>query len=81
MERTAEITIEFSDSKITKTLYRTLLPEIMSAPTFKTKVNIVFLEQKIKITIEADTTSSLRAALNSYLSWISSILKTLKHVR
>jgi len=77
LERIAEITIEFNSSETAKTLYKALLPETMSAPTFKTKVNIVFLEQKIKITIEADTTSSLRAALNSYLSWISSILKLL----
>ena len=80
MVRKAIIEIEVKKTEEAKTLYKALIPEAKSAPTSKTKAKIYASKQKIKIIIETDTTSSLRAALNSYLSWVSSILKTLKRL-
>jgi len=77
----AIVEVEVEGAKEARTLYMALMPETKSSPTDKTSARIYVSKQKIKITIETDTTSSLRAALNSYLSWISSILKTLKYLK
>ncbi len=81
MVRKATVEIEVEENMEAETVYAALLPETMSAPTSRTKAKIYASKQKIKIIIETDTTSSLRAALNSYLSWVSSILKTLKYLK
>lgn len=80
MKRKAIIELKINPEYI-NSIYKAIFPETVSAPTSRTKVMIKCEKQKIKIIIETDTTSSLRAALNSYLSWISSIFKTLKYVK
>lgn len=81
MVRKAIVEVEVEGVKEARTLYMAIMPETKLSPTAKTNAEIYISKQKIKIIIETDTTSSLRAALNSYLSWISSILKTLKYLK
>jgi len=81
LARKAIVEVEVERAKEAETLYMAIMPETKSSPTSKTSAEIYVSNQKIKIIIETDTTSSLRAALNSHLSWISSILKTLKHLK
>jgi len=81
MKRKARIVLEFDSEEEARIIYEAVLPEAKSMPTERTKAFIVKENNLIELTIEADSTSSLRAALNSYLSWFSSILKTVKYVR
>ncbi|OYT59662.1 MAG: hypothetical protein B6U75_03355 [Desulfurococcales archaeon ex4484_217_1] len=81
MKRKARIVLEFDSEEEARIIYEAVLPEAKSMPTERTKASIIKENNLIELTIEADSTSSLRAALNSYLSWFSSILKTVKYVR
>ncbi len=53
-------------------MVRSLSPESGRAVP-KTQVNISETNQGVLLTIEAETTNALRAALNSYLRWFNCI--------
>jgi len=81
MKREAHIILEFDSEEEARVVYEAVLPEAKSMPTERTKAFIAREGNKVELVVEADSTSSLRAALNSYLSWFSSILNTVKYVR
>lgn len=68
---TAQIAIEIESSEMAEILCRALRPETLDVPSDRaitqvhTKENILILE------IQADDLTALRAAANSFLSWIS----------
>jgi tRNA threonylcarbamoyladenosine modification (KEOPS) complex Pcc1 subunit len=64
----------FDDSKL---VYDVLKPEIKYRIP-KTKINIKIIDTILKIDIEANDISSLRAACNSYLRWINTALSVKK---
>lgn len=47
----------------------------------KTKVEVVSLEEKVVIRIEAEDQNALRAALNSYIRWANVAEETAKETR
>ncbi|RLG76299.1 MAG: hypothetical protein DRO23_01285 [Thermoprotei archaeon] len=81
MSYKALITLELDSGEEAKTVYEAILPEARNMPSERTRAFIIRDGKEIRLTVEADTSSSLRAALNSYLSWLSSIVKTVKYVR
>lgn len=81
MNYKALITLELDNEKDAKTVYEAVLPEAKNMPSERARAFIIRDGKEIRLTIEADTSSSLRAALNSYLSWLSSIVKTVRYVR
>ena len=66
----------FDDARI---VYNSLNPEIKHKIP-KTKIKVKFEETVLKIDIEANDISSLRAACNSYLRWINTALNVKKTV-
>jgi tRNA threonylcarbamoyladenosine modification (KEOPS) complex Pcc1 subunit len=70
--RKVEITVS-APRPIRKIIVGSLLPEAgRSVP--KTQVNISENNAGIQLVIEAETTNSLRAALNSYLRWLNCVV-------
>ncbi len=66
-----EISLTLPESE-RKIFLGSLEPEILN-PIPKTQINITETNAGVLLTITAETTSSLRAALNSYLRWLHSI--------
>ncbi|MCD6108417.1 MAG: hypothetical protein J7J89_02945 [Thermoplasmata archaeon] len=64
-----EFVLEFETEKEAKIIFNSLYPEIKHRIP-KTMVETKLSKSKIFLTICANTTSSLRAACNSYLRWI-----------
>lgn len=70
--RKAEILIEL-EPNVREIVIKSLSPELgRTVP--KTQVNISETNAGLKIIFNAETTSALRAALNSYLRWVNCIL-------
>jgi len=62
-----------------KIVLESLKPEIKNRIP-KTTININLSENILKLTLESDDLSSLRAAINSYLRWINTALNVKKSV-
>ena len=73
--RRVDISIELRQP-LQKIVLFSLLPEVSRAPVPKTQVNISETNVGILLTIEAENTNALRAALNSYLRWLDCIIST-----
>jgi tRNA threonylcarbamoyladenosine modification (KEOPS) complex Pcc1 subunit len=67
-----EISIEL-DAAIRKIVLGSLQPEIGSSVP-KTQVNISETNAGLVLSIEGETTSAIRAAMNSYLRWLNCII-------
>jgi len=57
-----------------------LSPEIMSAPSDRSTVSLDSHGSVLVIRISAQDLAALRAAMNSYLSWVSACLRTVDTV-
>ena len=71
--RTAKFEFVFKTSEEAKIVIKTLDPEIKNRIP-KTNVNIRAESKTIFLEITATDTSSLRAAINSYLRWINTAI-------
>jgi KEOPS complex subunit Pcc1 len=71
-----DISIELEEN-IRKILIQSLRPELEDQGA-RTQVEIIETENGIKLAIDANDISSLRAALNSYLRWVDCIISTAK---
>lgn len=80
MKRKAVIHIELPSEKMVKTLFKALLPETEKPSTSRSKISIEGESKKLILQIEAKDTSALRAALNSYLRWVSLVRNIYKAV-
>lgn len=77
--KSAEFVFIFDTNEEARIVAKSLDPEIKHKIP-KTKVDILTKEDKIILKISADDISSLRAACNSYLRWISVALDVEKTV-
>ena len=70
------VSISFElDKSARKIVYLSLLPELgRTVP--RTDVNVSETDSGITLSIDAEDSNALRAALNSYLRWINSIITT-----
>ncbi len=71
--------LDFENFDDAKVVYNSLNPEIKHKIP-KTKIKVKLKETVLKIDIEANDISSLRAACNSYLRWINTALSVKKTV-
>jgi tRNA threonylcarbamoyladenosine modification (KEOPS) complex Pcc1 subunit len=71
--------LDFENLDDARVVYDSLNPEIKHKIP-KTKIKVKFEENVLKINIEANDISSLRAACNSYLRWINTALSVKKTV-
>lgn len=71
-----KVNISFElDKSARKIVYLSLLPELgRTVP--RTDVGVSETDSGITLSIDAEDSNALRAALNSYLRWINSIITT-----
>ena len=69
----AEITIDLTTS-LAQLIESSLLPEVQRPTSERSNVTINVEGDILKINVEANDISALRAALNSYLRWVTTIL-------
>ncbi|KYH42531.1 MAG: hypothetical protein AYL33_002230 [Candidatus Bathyarchaeota archaeon B63] len=76
----ASLRLEFPTEREARILSDALRPETRSPATPRSRVMIEREESSLTLRFEANDTTALRAALNSYLSWLHmlrSVLNTL----
>ena len=66
--------VEIGDPDLVDILYKALRPETLSVPSDRARVTLMKKDGFLIITIKADDLTALRAAMNSYLAWISGSL-------
>lgn len=76
-------TIEFhlDSEEEARLLYDALLPETHSVPSDRAETAIFSTGQILRVEISASDLTALRAAMNSFLSWISACKRTLDSIR
>lgn len=72
MMHKARIEVELSSAHEAWALYVSLKPEALAMSSRGLTSTLMLEETKVEIRIEASSLSRLRAALNSYLRWLSS---------
>ncbi|MCD6480428.1 hypothetical protein J7L65_06590 [Candidatus Bathyarchaeota archaeon] len=80
MEAEAEITLELGEG-LPKLLERALKPEAETPATPRAKAHVEALGGRFRVVIEAQDTTALRAAVNSYLRWVEGCLSALRGLR
>ncbi len=68
------------NSELAEILLKALKPETLSVPSDRARVTLTRKHDALIITIEADDLTALRAAMNSYLAWISGSLGAMDSV-
>jgi len=80
MKAKAVVRLKFPSEKRLEIVFKALEPEVKKPATTRSRANVekdgIFLVLKV----EARDTVGLRAALNAYLRWISSVLGVLEVV-
>jgi KEOPS complex subunit Pcc1 len=75
-----KLQLDLESEEIAGIVYSSLLPETTSVPSERAVTTIETADSAIILRIEADDLTALRAATNSFLSWISSCLRLLDSV-
>ncbi|MGF7118227.1 KEOPS complex subunit Pcc1 [Methanobacterium oryzae] len=65
-----EFKIKFESLNDAEVVLKTIEPELQSAPSDRSSVNLSLQGNTLKLVIDAEDTPSLRASVNSYLRWI-----------
>ncbi len=71
------VRVPMDDQRVVSTVYRALLPETWSAPSDRAVASLRCEADELVIDISASDLAALRAAMNSYLSWVSACLGVL----
>jgi len=80
MKAQAVIRLNFSSEKELRVVLEALKPETITPPTRRSKVQITSEGNNLKLSFEAEDTSALRAAINSYLRQTSLLIGVLKSI-
>ncbi len=72
--------IPLESEYIAKILYSALLPETESIPSERAITSISVKGSSLIIEIIANDLTAMRAALNSYIAWISACMKTIEAI-
>ncbi len=72
--------IPLESERIAKILYSALLPETESIPSERAKTSVSVKGSSLIIEIIANDLTAMRAALNSYVAWISACMRTIKSI-
>lgn len=76
MKAHAVIRLDFPSERHLAIVLKALEPEAKSSPTFRSRVRVESEGSKLILSFKTSNTSSLRAAINSYLHWIAIIKDT-----
>ncbi len=80
----AEIVIQLSSRRHAEAIYKALKPETKHSIGPRSKVEILLRGKTLEIFVFAKDLSALRAAVNSYLRWVSGstdLIRTVDHFR
>jgi len=72
--------IPLGSERIAKILYSALLPETESIPSERATTSISVKGSSLVVEIIANDLTAMRAALNSYIAWISACMKTIESI-
>ncbi len=72
--------IPLESERIAKILYSALLPETESIPSERATTSISVKGSSLIVEIIANDLTAMRAALNSYIAWISACMKTIESI-
>ena len=72
--------IPLESERIAKILYSALLPETESIPSERAITSISVKGSLLVVEIIANDLTAMRAALNSYIAWISACMKTIEAI-
>jgi len=78
MKTKAIVRLKFNSENRVTTILKALEPEVKKSLTERSVVELKKENESLILEIEARDTVSLRAALNSYLRWINSIVNVLE---
>ena len=76
----ASVRLRFASDKELEALVRALEPELNRQIAVRSKTSISKESGALVLDVEAEDTVALRAALNSYLRWIDSVMNVLRAV-
>jgi len=76
MKKNTTIRLELPSERLAKIMLKALLPETKKKVTPRSKVYVKEEGKNLIIQVEADDTSALRAAVNSYLRWVALVKDT-----
>ncbi|UCE29628.1 MAG: hypothetical protein JSV85_02610 [Candidatus Bathyarchaeota archaeon] len=80
MKTHAVINMDFPSKELLKTVIKALRPETEIKSTHRSKVRVESKGKTLVVCFEAEDTSALRAAINSYLRWVLLTKRVLKSV-
>ncbi|MHA2025570.1 MAG: KEOPS complex subunit Pcc1 [Candidatus Thorarchaeota archaeon] len=72
------IEIPLKSKKTAELLLAALSPETKSGPSDRATTNVSIRDNVLVIEIEANDITALRAAMNSYIAWVSACLRTVE---
>lgn len=70
--------MQMGTSKLAETVYKALIPEVNISQKAGVKTSLKVKDSIITLQIEAQSIARLRAILNSYLRWVSTIIDTIE---
>ncbi|MCK5266213.1 MAG: hypothetical protein KAJ36_00670 [Candidatus Thorarchaeota archaeon] len=74
------IEIPLESERIAKILYSALLPETEAIPSERATTTVSMKGSSLIVEIVANDLTAMRAALNSYIAWISACMKTIESI-
>ncbi|MBN2229477.1 MAG: hypothetical protein JW779_07755 [Candidatus Thorarchaeota archaeon] len=72
--------IPLESNQVAKILYSALVPETESIPSDRATTMVSVKGKSLLIEIEASDLTAMRAAINSYIAWISACMRTIKSI-
>ena len=75
----ASVSIEV-DGNLVKVLAKSLQPEVESPSSSRSRVSLEPSDGRLELRISASDVTALRAAVNSYLRWVDSIINLLGRI-
>ncbi len=76
----ATLAIDLESSSLADILYSAIKPETESVPSDRATVSLSKKDDRLTISINAGDLTALRAAMNSYLAWLSGSIRTVESV-
>lgn len=77
MKANAILRLKLPSKKSLEIVYKALMPETAKPATTRSKAHLKVEGLFLVLAVEAEDTVALRAALNSYLRWISAVYNVL----
>ena len=74
------IEIPLDSLEIAEILFAAISPETKSGPSDRATTRVSLRESVLVIEVEASDITALRAAMNSYISWVSACIKSIKQI-